>query len=231
MESPVPMESMIQSVSDYLNLYSRSKADSEATEKILSAMKAIDRKYFIDPESAYIDDAMPIAQGQTISQPSTVGMMLFLADLKSGDDVLEIGLGSGWSACLAAYLSYPGKVISVDIINELVRMAQKNVTDLSKSLPEGDKKRLNYQSFRQINVFKEKGWLKGMMFDRIIITAGIDGRQHPIIDQFALEYLANGGILVVPHISGPMMIIRKTDGMLTKAYSEDSFAFVPLITD
>jgi protein-L-isoaspartate(D-aspartate) O-methyltransferase len=225
------IEHMLQSVKEYLGIFSTGNAGSESIEKILSALRAIDRKFFIDPETAYIDDAMPIGHDQTISQPSTVGMMLLLADIKEGEDILEIGLGSGWSACLLAYLSYPGKVISVDIIDELTRSAQENIRTLSKNLAEADKKRLDHITLRRINVFKEIGWLSGFSFDKIIIMAGIDGRQREAIEQFALEYLSNDGILVVPHVSGPIMVIRKANGELAKSYTEDSYAFVPLITD
>ncbi|MCA1794674.1 MAG: hypothetical protein LC660_12555, partial [Desulfobacteraceae bacterium] len=64
-------------------------------DDILHAMDKVDRKYFIDHDP-YVDAALSIGHGQTISQPSTVARVLMLAELSPGHDVLEIGFGSGW---------------------------------------------------------------------------------------------------------------------------------------
>ena len=91
---------------------------------ILEAMTKIDRAFFADNKSAYLDTALPIGQGQTISQPSTVARMLMLAKVKKGDKVLEIGAGSGWNACLLGYIVKPGEILSVDISEKLVENAK-----------------------------------------------------------------------------------------------------------
>ncbi len=102
-------------------------------KKVIKAMDKVDRKYFVrneDISRAYIDFPLPIGYDQTISQPSTVARMLVLSKLKKGMKVAEVGSGSGWNACLIAYLVYPGKVISVERIPELHEFAKNNMNKL-----------------------------------------------------------------------------------------------------
>ena len=95
-------EEMIESVRSYLSSFGKV---GENEKNILKAMREIDRSRFIN-SGAYLDTALPIGEGQTISQPSTVARMLQLLDLKKGDKVLEIGSGSGWNASLVGVLVF-----------------------------------------------------------------------------------------------------------------------------
>ena len=201
---------MLQSVKDYLSLF------GEVDERILEAMKKIDRKDFMEKnkELAYINTAISIGYGQTISQPSTIARMLSLLKLKKHDFVLEIGTGSSWNASLISYLIKPGKIISLEIVKELV----KNSKDKTKKagiknieIREGD--------FRKL---KEK-------FDKIIFTAGISHSQEELIKNFAAGHLNEKGILVCPYQSGPLIIIKKINNKIEKTWTNEEYMFVPLI--
>lgn len=77
----------------------------ERVKDIIDAMKLVDRQLFVPAQlldSAYDDAPLPIGEGQTISQPSTVARMLLLLEAGKGKNVLEIGAGSGWNAALLA---------------------------------------------------------------------------------------------------------------------------------
>jgi hypothetical protein len=127
MEKKSEKERMLASVNDYVSQFVTDlESGRKRVDDILKAMDRVDRKYFIDHDP-YVDTALSIGHGQTISQPSTVARVLMLAELEPGHDVLEIGFGSGWNACLIAYLVYPGKVISAEIVPELVEQARKNL--------------------------------------------------------------------------------------------------------
>lgn len=183
-------------------------------ERIINAMNKIDRKNFIDSESAYLDIPLPIGEGQTISQPSTVAVMLSLLKLKSGDKVLEIGTGSGWNAALISEIINPGKVLSLEISKELADRARERLNEL-----EIENVLVKTDDFRLLN---EK-------FNKIIFTAGILFEQEDIIEDFAEEHLGEGGVLVCPYQTGAIMIITKEDDKLEKEYTDEEYSFVPLI--
>ena len=116
---------MIQNVRFALSLYGNF---GEYEERILEAINKISRIFFVEnAEIAYLDTALPIGEGQTISQPSTVARMLQLLELKHGEEVLEIGAGSGWNACLIAYLVKPGKILSLERHEKLIGFAKRNL--------------------------------------------------------------------------------------------------------
>jgi protein-L-isoaspartate(D-aspartate) O-methyltransferase len=73
------------------------------TPKIIKAFEKIDRRYFVPKQfldNIYVDAPLPIGKNQTISQPTTVAFMLELLDAQEGDDILDIGSGSGWTTAL-----------------------------------------------------------------------------------------------------------------------------------
>ena len=119
-------------------------------------MQVIDRTFFVENiEDAYYDTALSIGYYQTISQPSTVARMLMLSELKAGQDLIELGAGSGWNASLMGFMVYPGKVLSLDIVPQLIEKAQSNLNSLKKSLILGNKKRLSKIEFKVFNILKE----------------------------------------------------------------------------
>ncbi|MBU3901431.1 protein-L-isoaspartate O-methyltransferase [Patescibacteria group bacterium] len=109
------------------------------SERVIGAFEAVDRQDFV-PESlkdeAYFDEPLPIGQGQTISQPSTVAFMLEHLDVQAGDIVFDVGAGSAWQTAMLAYIvGEKGKVYAMEIIPELCEFGQSNLAkykDLSR---------------------------------------------------------------------------------------------------
>jgi len=213
-EAETEMRRMLRDVYNYNFGFSK----KERIDEILEAMYVIDRKYFVD-KNPYEDAPQLIGNGQTISQPSTVARMLLLAELEKGDDVLEVGAGSGWNACLVAYLVYPGKVLSIDRVPELIERAKENYSKLEDKI----RKKMNLK-FEERNFFNMKG-----RFDKIIITAGIHETQEEKIKKRAEELLGEEGIMICPRTFGPIIIGRKKKKKLTFENTRESYVFVPLI--
>ena len=201
-------QKMIGFVKNYLSRFNF----EDYERKILNAMLEADRKKFMPgmESYAYADNAMPIGKGQTISQPSTVARMLQLLDLKEGDDVLEIGTGSGWNAAIIIQLT-KSRVVTLEIIDELRERAEKRLA-----------------GFKNIEVRKENFRKLDEKFDKIIFTAGILHGQEKIIEGFAGANLNPGGILICPYQSGPLIIIKK-NGRLRKEHTEENYVFVELV--
>jgi protein-L-isoaspartate(D-aspartate) O-methyltransferase len=100
-------------------------------ERVLEAMSEVPRERFVLPEErrrAYADSALPIGHGQTISQPWIVAAICAALELGGDERVLEIGTGSGYSACVLARLAR--EVVTVERITELAREAGAVLADL-----------------------------------------------------------------------------------------------------
>ena len=193
------MRDMLYSVYNYNSQFIKTNEENKFLEKILEAMTVVDRKFFVlNPEDAYIDSALPIGEGQTISQPSTVARMLMLAELKRGDTVLEVGTGSGWNACLISFLVYPNKVVSIDRISGLVEEARNNVKNLEKHIKRKMRIKFKVESF-----FEHED-----RYDKIIITAGSSDEQLEKIEKLAGKLLNKNGILICPRQYGKMIIFK-----------------------
>ncbi len=225
--TPLRMKGMLKSV----NLYNSAFSPNEELGKILFAMIVIDRKFFTESELAYDDNALPIGKGQTISQPSTIARMLLLADLKKGEDVLEIGAGSGWNASLVSFLVFPGTVTSIDRIKSLVEKAQENTKKLRNHLKQKnpqDVEKISKLNFIVENIFSKKNvWKK--RYDKIIITAGIaDKETEEKVEGIAKSLLKKNGILLCPYVSGPLVIYKKNE-KLEREETKEQYVFVPLL--
>ncbi|MBU0979357.1 MAG: protein-L-isoaspartate(D-aspartate) O-methyltransferase [Nanoarchaeota archaeon] len=186
-------------------------------EPLLKAFKAILREKFIldeDFDQAYGDYPLSIGHGQTISQPSTVMIMLDALELRPGQKVLEIGAGSGWNAALMGYIvGKKGRVYSTEIVSELADYAKKNV------------KKTKLKNVTIMHHDGSIGLEKYVPFDRIIVTAACPSSPDKLISQLKEE-----GILVAP-VSGffdqDMVVYTKhKDGITEKRLG--SFSFVPL---
>ncbi|MBI3032118.1 protein-L-isoaspartate(D-aspartate) O-methyltransferase [Candidatus Woesearchaeota archaeon] len=155
------------------------------TEAELEAFKAIQREEFMPKEFqafAYQDTALPILRGKTISQPTTVMLMTHALELQLGEKVFEVGTGSGYqTALLAELVGTKGKVISCEVIPELVDFAREN---------------LKKAGITNVTIFEEdgsKGFPSEAPFDKIIITAASLEFPKELIEQLNVS-----GIIVGP---------------------------------
>jgi protein-L-isoaspartate(D-aspartate) O-methyltransferase len=199
---------------------------------VIGAFKCIDRKDFVSDEfksKAYENEALPIGNNQTISQPLVVAFMLELLDLQSGDKVLEIGTGSGWKTTLMAHILTNGKedtnetsinisysIVSIERIKDLYEIAKKNISKYNQDIQSSVKLILGDASV---------GYKESAPYDKIIAAAGADE-----VPQAWLEQLKIGGRIVAPIKDSIVMIEKKSkDKYETKEYF--GFSFVPLIKD
>jgi len=185
-------------------------------KKVIDAFRKIPREDFIEKrkEESYGDYPLPIGEGQTISQPTTVAIMTQALELQKGHKVLEVGAGSGYQAAIISEIIGPeGKVISTEIIPELAKLAQNNV------------KKLELKNVEVIHYDGSKGYSKEAPYDRIIVAAASPAIPKPLISQ-----LKEGGVIVVPvgnMLEQVMIKGRKYKGKLIEESLGD-FMFVPL---
>ncbi len=186
--------------------------------RVLAAMRTVPRHEFVPRDQrdrAYEDRALPIGEGQTISQPYIVALMTELLNVQAGEVILEVGTGSGYQAAVAAELT--DRVYTVEILPKLARRA------------EGTLDRLGYANVQSKNADGYFGWAEHGPYDAIIVTAAPDHIPAPLVQQ-----LAEGGRMVIP--VGPpgsyqtLWRITKQQG---KVVSENitGVAFVPLIRE
>ena len=183
---------------------------------VLTAMEKIDRAPFIKgyfAERAYEDMPLPIACGQTISQPSVVGLMTQALDVTTRDTVLEVGTGSGYQAAILSQLAR--RVYTVDRHHRLVREAREVFDDLGLT---------NVTAFTADGSF---GLPDQAPFDRILVTAAAEDPPGPLLAQLKV-----GGIMVLPvgqsdAVQHLIRVRRTEDGL---EYDElRPVRFVPLI--
>ncbi len=185
---------------------------------VVNAFLKVPREFFVMDGlevHAYDDTPLPIPADQTISQPTTVIQMLNELELKEGHKVLEIGAGSGYNAALMGKIvGKKGKVISIEIIDELVDFAKNNI------------KKTLIENVKIIKADGSRGYKKYAPYDRIICTAA-----SPKIPEAWKEQLKNNGILLTPvgDLYGQVMVKVKR---IRDNYEVDElghYMFVPLI--
>ena len=185
-------------------------------KKVLDAMERVDRKNFVTSvfsEKAYDDTPLPIACGQTISQPTVVGLMTQALQVTSRDKVLEVGTGSGYQAAILSLLAR--RVYTVERHSLLVNDASKVF------------QKLNISNITTICADGGYGLEQQAPFDRIIVTAASDDPPASLLSQ-----LKTGGIMVIPVGQSDNMQnlikIAKTDGGYD--YQDlQTVRFVPLV--
>lgn len=185
-------------------------------ERVLAVIGAIPRHAFapwISEVAAYRDEPQPIGDGQTISQPTVVGVMTQALELTGRETVLEIGTGSGYQAAVLAKLAK--QVFTIELLASLGDPARERLARLGHANVEvrvGD----GYA-----------GWPEHAPFDRIVITAAPPEMPQALVDQ-----LAEGGVLVAPvgaeHGVQRLLRLRKKGGGIER---EDLGAvrFVPMV--
>lgn len=183
---------------------------------VLNAMERVDRGRFIQgyfSERAYEDMPLPISCGQTISQPSVVGLMTQALKIGPRDKVLEVGTGSGYQAAILAQLAR--RVYTVDRHRRLVHAARAVFDALELA---------NITAFTADGSF---GLPDQAPFDRIIVTAAAEDPPGPLLAQLKI-----GGIMVVPvgQSDAVQSLIRVT--RTEQGYDYDEMRpvrFVPLV--
>jgi len=167
-----------------------------ADQGVLRAMDEVPRERFVEPTfagSAYADQALPIACGQTISQPYVVAYMTEQLKMESQHRVLEVGTGSGYQAAVLSHLAR--EVVSVERYRTLAEEARA---------------RLKALAYENVDIVVGDGFAgvpDRAPYDRIIVTAAAE-----TIPQALLDQLADGGIMILPLGShdGSQHIIKLT---------------------
>ncbi|WP_306152602.1 protein-L-isoaspartate(D-aspartate) O-methyltransferase [Roseovarius sp. MMSF_3281] len=192
----------------------RSKGVTDA--RVLTAMEKIDRGPFIRgyfAERAYEDMPLPIACGQTISQPSVVGLMSQALKVSPRDKVLEVGTGSGYQAAILSQLAR--RVYTVDRHKRLVREAGEIFRDMDLT------------NITAVTADGSFGLPDQAPFDRILVTAAAEDPPGPLLAQLKI-----GGIMVVPvgQSDAVQSLIRVTRHERGFDYDElRPVRFVPLV--
>jgi protein-L-isoaspartate(D-aspartate) O-methyltransferase len=179
----------------------------------MEAFQKVDREKFI-PENlvaySYEDIPLPIDEGSTISQPSTIAFMLDLLELKQGQKILEIGSGSGYVLALMSEIIKDGKIYGLEINK---RLAVKSKKLLSK---DSNIEVIHRSGFNGLPEFAP--------FDRILISASASELPNHLYDQ-----LKEPGIIVTP-VKQSIFLIKKQAGKITER-EFPGFVFVPLLKD
>jgi len=182
------------------------------SESIVKAFEKVKREDFV-PEHligyAYEDMALPVMDGSTLSQPSTVAFMLDLLDVKEGQKIVEIGSGSGYVLALLAEMNQSGKIYGVEILKDLAVKSMKYL-----------------ESRKNVEVVirnGSQGFPELAPYDRIIISASC-----PEVPRHLLSQLNDNGVLVAAVKQSIFQIKKSSEGIIEKEYP--GFVFVPLVS-
>jgi protein-L-isoaspartate(D-aspartate) O-methyltransferase len=184
--------------------------------RVMAAMARVPRHEFVPPAEeayAYINNALPIGHGQTISQPYIVALMTDLLDPQPDHSVLEIGTGSGYQVAILSELVR--RVYSIEVVPELALEASERL------------QRLGYRNVSVKAGDGNAGWPEHAPYDGIIVTAAAAR-----IPEVLLAQLRNGGRMVIPigdDGSQQLVLIAKSAGGALSEHSILPVAFVPLV--
>lgn len=186
-------------------------------ERVLKAMAQVPRHEFAPGryrDQAYEDHPLPLGEGQTISQPFIVAIMLEALELKGHEKVLEIGTGSGYVTALLATLAE--EVISIERYPALA--------DSSRELLA----RMGYTNVKVITGDGSRGFPGAAPYDVIIVSAAAPELPHELVEQ-----LAEAGRLIIPigwDDSQQLQLVEKRNGQLRASWRE-LCRFVPLVSE
>lgn len=196
---------------------SQLRARGIADERVLGAMLRVPRHEF-SPEryrdQAYEDHPLPIAEGQTISQPYIVASMLEAVQLSARDKVLEVGTGSGYVTALLAELT--GEVVSIE--------RHASLAERARALLAG----MGYTNVRIIVGDGSRGFIELAPYDAIIVSAAAPELPNELIGQ-----LADGGRMIIPVGSDDaqqLQLIRMVNGQ-PEIVLRELCRFVPLVSE
>ncbi len=191
------------------------KARGIVDPRVIDAMARIPREHFIDQSlraEAYVDRALTIGCGQTISQPYIVALMTQALALRGDERVLEIGTGSGYQAAVLAELAR--EVVSVERHEALSRQAGARLAELG------------YDRVKLVVGDGTLGWPAAAPYDRIIVAAAAATAPRDLIAQ-----LVPGGILVIPLGSREHQVLQAIHKVGDQCHVEllSACRFVPLV--
>ena len=195
---------------------SQLRARGIADERVLAAMRKVPRHEFAPGryrDQVYEDHPLPIAEGQTISQPYIVAIMLEALRLSATDRVLEVGTGSGYVTALLAEMT--AQLVSIE--------RHAALADAARDLLE----RLGYINIRVITGDGSRGFPEGAPYDAIIVSAAAARLPQELVQQ-----LADGGRMIIPvgyDDAQQLQLIEKRDGQVRTSFRE-LCRFVPLVS-
>ncbi len=184
-------------------------------EDVIQAILKVPRHLFVEDAlqgQAYGDFALPIGEGQTISQPYIVGLMSQALELSGNEKVLEIGTGCGYQTSILSQLS--DKVYTVERLKSLFIKARRN-----------------FDNLHYLNIICNfddgtVGWANNAPYDAIIVTAA-----GPTVPEALIDQLADPGVMVIPvgeRAGQKLKVIKKRDGKISETDIEN-VRFVRLI--
>lgn len=185
-----------------------------------AAMRSVPRERFVpdlDVASVYDDRAQLVKEEggstlSTISQPTMIAIMLELAELSPGDDVLEIGAGTGYNAALLGTIVGPeGSVVSIDVEDDLVRSAADALADVGPSNVE-----VHTADGRD-------GWPEGAPYDCVMATVGV-----PSVPPAWRDQVVDGGRLLAPLLDPRTLRVERRRGDEWETEATSPAAFIPL---
>jgi protein-L-isoaspartate(D-aspartate) O-methyltransferase len=196
---------LVQMLIDNKTLYS---------ESVISACSSGDRADFIPEESrpsAPFDHPIHIGHRQTISQPTTVAFMLELLNAKTGDKVLDIGSGSGWTTALLGHIvGHEGKVLGLERVEELVEFGRNNI------------KKYNMEHVQIEKAGTALGRPRENDFDKILVSAAARAFPESLLSQVKEE-----GVIVLPVRDSIWKVVRFEHQPIIEKF--EGYIFVPLI--
>jgi protein-L-isoaspartate(D-aspartate) O-methyltransferase len=187
--------------------------------RIETALEYIERKDFVSTntrDEAYVDHPLGIGFGQTISQPSTVVFMLEKIGINIGDNVLDVGSGSGWQlALLAQLVGKEGHVTGIEIIQKLVIRARHNLV------------KYHFPNVQIIHSDGNNGFSLAAPYDKIIVACAVKEE----IPKALLQQLRLGGKLIIPVGEGvqDLLLIKKIGNEQFETTRYKGFMFVPFV--
>jgi len=183
-------------------------------KQVLDAIYRLPRENFVSQamvHQAYDNNALPIGQGQTISQPYIVAKMTEMLNLSHGSKVLEIGTGSGYQTAVLAQLVE--HVFSIERIKSLQWEAKRRL------------KQLDIYNISTKHGDGWQGWEAKAPFDAIIVTAAAESVPNALLEQ-----LNDGGILVIPVGNDEQQLLKITrEGDTFSTEVVEMVRFVPLV--
>lgn len=189
-------------------------------QHIRKAFQTIHREDFVTPDMrdmAQLDQPLPIAAGQTISQPYVVAFMLEKLAPGKGQKILDIGSGSGWTtALLASIVESKGKVVALELIPELKEFGEKNVSKYNF---------IEKGVARMLCANGSGGYAKEAPYNGILVSASLATKKLPPAWK---EQLKVGGKIVVP-IQNSIWVFTKKDETHFTEEEYPGFVFVPFI--